>query len=113
LLCSLQRQQKYYYIRAYFALSFLTTVENHQFLLGFDSAYISTVFMYISECLETEVFPFHMSMMITMLDFFRTVDPFTFYIEMIKYNMVYVLLYNIDNQRCLDFLVNICSFSDK
>ena len=54
-----------------------------------------------------------MSMMITMLDFFRTVDPFTFYIEMIKYNMVYVLLYNIDNQRCLDFLVNICSFSDK
>lgn len=69
--------------------------------------------MYISECLETEVFPFHMSMMITMLDFFRTVDPFTFYIEMIKYNMVYVLLYNIDNQRCLDFLVNICSFSDK
>ena len=82
-------------------------------MLSLEPGYVSTVFTYLAECLETEVFPFHASMLVSLLEFFRTVDPFSFFAEMIRYNFVYVLLYNIDNQRCLDFLVSLCSFADK
>lgn len=106
-------QKRFYYLRGFYSLSFLTTAENHQFMQSIEPAYISIVFSYLFEGLESEVMPMHSAMLVHLLKFYRTIDPNTFFKEMIQYNLVYSLLINCDNSLCVDFLIELISFCDR
>ena len=62
-----------------------------------DKDYIRHVFIKLFEGLYSNIVPMSAMMAISLLDFYRTVDPYAFYIETIRYNLVYMLLFNVDN----------------
>ena len=88
-------------------------MDNHETMMKVNPGYVSTVFQCIAEGVKSDVYPFHLGMLVSMLEFYRMVDPHVFYSEMIKNNLVFVLLFNIDYKRCADFLIDITSFSDR
>ena len=78
-----------------------------------DKDYIKFVFIKLFEGLYSSIVPMSGLMTVALLDFYRTVDPYSFYTEMIRYNLAYMLLFNIDNSRCRDLLTSLLAFDDK
>lgn len=107
------QRRKYYYIRAFYALMFFCNSDNHTIMLKIDSSYLSLIFHQLFDGVKSEIIPMHAGMMVSLFQFYRLVDPYSFYIEIIRNNTIYLLLMNIDNSRIMDFMISILGFEDK
>jgi hypothetical protein len=100
-------------MRAFYALDFLTNTENHMQIKRYYPKLVNLVMDSISKSIQFQILPMQASMMMSLLEFYRTVEPFDFFREMIRHNLVYVLLMNCDNTRAVDLMVSLIGFADK
>ena len=100
-------------MRAFYALDFLTNTENHIQIMRYYPQLVSHVMDSIRKAIQFEIIPMQASMIMSLFDFYRTIEPFCFFKEMIRHNLAYLLLINCDNTRSIDMLVSIVGFNDK
>ena len=100
-------------MRAFYALDFLTNSENHIHIKRSHPYLVPMVMDGIRKAFQFSIIPMQASMALNILEFYRTVEPFDFFREMIRHNLVYALLINCDNTRAVDLMVSLIGFNDK
>lgn len=99
-------------MRAFYTLDFLTNMDNHNQLKRYDPTLVSMVMDGVRKALQFSIIPMQAAMTLSLMEFYRTVEPFDFFKSMIRHNLVYALLINVDNTRAVDMLVSLVGFND-
>ena len=100
-------------MRAFYALNFLTNTDNHIQIKRYYPEMVPLVMDAIRKAIQFSIIPVQASMLMSIFEFYRTMEPYDFFKEMIRNNLVYLLLLNCDNTRAVDLLVSLIGFHDK
>ena len=96
-----------YYIRSFYALMFFTDRDNHIFLIKNNKTYIDVMFGNLYKCLQSKSIRANMNLVLFLYKFYLNVEPTKMVYNLMRFNLVHQLVYNLDKTGVVDFVISL------
>lgn len=102
-----------YYIRSFYAVMFLTDKDNHIFLIKTNKTFIEVLFNNLYRALKESNNQIQLNLILHLYQFYFNIEPSKMIFNFLRFNLVHHLIFNLDKQGVVDFLISIIDPFDR